>query len=171
MQDSQEPIDSTGKKPQGRRWLRWLILFAAFLLVIPALPFLAAFLLSDPPPPPETAPLEIIPTTSVKPGEFCLLNREELGAGTHEVSLISDVKPASVRILDSAGGVIFEGEARPQNLQDPPEEMPADMESRVVKLEAGEYLIECKPEGDPVSTAHLKVAPARPGYENLGPDL
>ena len=126
-----------------------------------------ALLLSDPPPPPEIAPLEVVVGSSTMRDEPCLLNRDEVAAGTHEVALISESKLATVRIRSELGEVVFEGAARPQSQQSgPPEEVDQTEggSARSVRLEQGSYAVECEPEGGPTSTAALSVAPARPGY-------
>ena len=131
---------------------------------------------SDPPPPPEIAPLEVIATTSIKPSQTCGLNRNELGAGTHDVTIISEVKSSVVRIRDSSGRVVFKGFADPQVYdevvdEEEPKDLPEGYELppgfgqyEDLRLEAGEYTVECEPQGDPVSAARLTVVPARPGW-------
>lgn len=135
-----------------------------------AVPILSgcASILSDPPPPPEIAPLEVVVGSSTMPADPCLLNRDEVAAGTHDVALISETEPATVRIRSSQSGkVVFEGAARPQNQEAGPPEEVEQVEggsARSVHLQQGSYAVECEPEGGPSSTATLSVVPARQGY-------
>ena len=43
--------------------------------------------------------------------ENCLLNRDSVAAGIHEVAVIGDSGPATVRTLNESGEVVFEGAA------------------------------------------------------------
>ena len=126
-----------------------------------------ASLISDPPPPPETAPLEVVVGSSVTPENPCILNRDTVSAGTHDVYLIAETGPAVVRIRTDKGKVVFEGAVQPQT-EEVDEEEPIDPEEvdpiRSVQLQQGSYVVECQPNGGPLSTAALSVDPARPGY-------
>ena len=126
---------------------------------------------SDPPPAPESQPLEIIATSSVVPDEFCLLNVYEVGAGPHEVYLISELGPAGVRVLDPEGRTILEEQVEPQTFEQEPQDLPAQdvPEIPVLRLDAGVHRIECLPDGRPMSTTELRVVPARPGFEDVQP--
>lgn len=128
---------------------------------------------SDPPPPPEVQPLEIIATNSVQPDRFCQLNVPEVGAGPHEVHLISELGPAVVRVLDPDGTVILEETVVPQVFEgdEDPQDLPVGQlpEVPVLRLGAGVHTIECMPDGRTTSTAELRVVPARPGFEDLQP--
>lgn len=125
------------------------------------------YLMSDPPPPPETAPLEVIATSSMT-DETCLLNRYDLGAGYHDIDLISELKPSEVRIREHSGQAVYTGSVGPQVFNEEPQDLPPGSAPtyQTIKLEVGEYTVECEPHGEVVSTAILTVAPARPGYEN-----
>ncbi len=122
-------------------------------LVLPllGLPLLSGCL-GDPPPPPETAPLEVVVGSSTRPQEPCQLARSELGAGRHDLLLISEHGPAVVVIRGPEGSVVFRGDAGPS--------APAVLAS--VELAAGPHLVECTPAGGPISHAPLRVDPARP---------
>jgi hypothetical protein len=52
---------------------------------------------ADPPPGPESAPLEVVVRSSQLPDEPCLLNREEVAAGDHEVTVFDEVRRPSTR--------------------------------------------------------------------------
>ena len=66
----------------------------------------------DSPPDPGSAPLEVVVGSSMKPEEPCLLNRPEVAAGQHQVSLLNvSGGPASVVVRDAAGAVVFESDA------------------------------------------------------------
>ena len=128
---------------------------------------------SDPPPPREVQPLEIIATNSIKPDKFCQLNVYEVGAGPHEVYLISEQGPADVRVIDPDGRTILEESVEPQvfDEDEEPRDLPAQdvPEVPVLRMEAGVYKIECLPDGQPMSTNELRVLPARSGFEDMQP--
>lgn len=154
-----------GARPARRRPPSALVLAAGA-------PLLTGCLFADPPPPPENAPIEVVATSSVKPDEDCLLNRDEVGAGPHQVVLISEQGPADVRVLDETGRPVFEGHVEPQDGEHLPEEVEAHEvpPTPLLRLAAGTYRVECTPEGGPTSTADLRVVPARPGFEDIAPD-
>ncbi len=95
--------------------------------------------------------------SSTAPDQPCLLNVAEVGAGTHEVTVISESGPATVRILDPSGAGVLEQEA---------EGGETAAEAGSVDLEAGTHRVECVPSSGPASETDLRVtAPAsRPGY-------
>ena len=113
--------------------------------------------LGDPPPDPTVQPLEIIAGNPDPRYGPCLLDVNEVGAGTHEVAPLSLQGKATVRILDPSGAVIFEraieaaaseGEGREVLGEDPGS----------VRLEAGDHRVECVlSEG--THTTELLVAP------------
>ena len=124
---------------------------SAPLLGVLTLLGISGCLLGDPPPDPAEAPIEVV-VGSRTVEEECLLNRESVAAGTHEVTVIGDSGPATVRILDEAGDVVFEGAAITDG-QGPPEGSP------LAELASGQHLVECTPEGGPTTTVPLQVAP------------
>lgn len=146
--------EGIGARPRGPA-LRWFVVLGLTVGAVAA---------CDSPPPREARPLAVIATSSVRPDEDCLLNYDELGAGRHTVEVISEQAPARVRIVDEAGATVFEGSGDPEDMQDMP--VPA-----VVELAAGTYTVECTPEGAAASSAELRVLPARPGYEDLDPQM
>ena len=60
---------------------------------------------ADPPPDPEVQPLEIVVGNPDRGP--CLLNVHEVGAGTHDVMVLSMAGEATARILDPSGKVLF----------------------------------------------------------------
>jgi hypothetical protein len=93
----------------------------------------------------------------------CLLNVEEVGAGTHEVTPMSMAGPVTVRILDPSGAVIFERAIDEHPLEGGGHEVPVGDDGSV-RLAAGEHRVECRL-SDGTHTIELLVVPARPGYE------
>ena len=161
-------MPSTSRKPPTRRPVGAAALAAA-LLPLCACVGGAPLLLSDPPPPPETAPLEVVVDSSLV-DDPCVLNRGELGAGTHDVVLISEGGPATVRIRDSAGTVVLSEDVVPQVHDAEPVDLhESEVSSLSVHLEAGDHTVECEPHGGVTSSTGLDVVPARPGFEDSGP--
>jgi hypothetical protein len=93
----------------------------------------------------------------------CLLNVEEVAAGTHEVTPMSMAGPVTVRIVDPSGAVIFERAIDEHSLEGGGHEVPLGDEGSV-RLAAGEHRVECRL-SDGTHTVELLVVPARPGYE------
>jgi hypothetical protein len=109
--------------------------------------FAAAFALSlsscisDAPPDPADAPIEIVATPAQ-----CLLNRESVGTGTHEVVVIMEHGSGQVRILKDGAAVL----TRPIKAQsDEPDQSS-------IELQQGRYVVECTVDGA-MSTAQLTV--------------
>ena len=128
----------------GRQW-------CALLLGVLPLLGLSGCVIGDPPPDPSVAPLEVIVESSVAE-EDCLLNRDSVAAGTHEVTVISEGRPATVRILDESGDVVFTGSAITGNAG-PKKGSPS------VELASGRHVVECRPEGGTPVTVPLQVDP------------
>jgi hypothetical protein len=61
---------------------------------------------SDPPPDPSVAPLEIV--ANDQGVVRCALNRTEIGAGMHEVLVVTGGLDAVVVVRDPSGVVVFE---------------------------------------------------------------
>ena len=102
---------------------------------------------SDPPPDPSTAPIEVVANSRAKPDEACLLNRESLGAGTHELVVIAESAPALVRVQDREGVALLEVEVGQ-----------GATKSSTVELEAGVYTVSCSDvSGSPVTSVSLRV--------------
>ncbi len=122
--------------------------------------------LGDPPPDPEAQPLEII-AGNPDPGYGpCLLNVDEVGAGTHEVTPLSLQGTATVRILDPSGAVIFERAIEETASEGGGHEVLVEDQGSV-RLGAGDHRVECVlSEG--THTTELLVVPSRPGYEEGG---
>jgi hypothetical protein len=118
--------------------------------------------MGDPPPDPEVQPLEIIVGNPDPDYGPCLLNVEEVGAGTHEVTPVTMAGKARVRILDPSGVVVFK-----RTIQEHPAEGGGhevlEEEQGTVRLEAGKHRVECTLTDGTHSTS-LRVVPARPGY-------
>lgn len=119
---------------------------------------------SDEPPEPEVQPLEIIAGEPDPKYEPCVLNVDEVGAGTHEVMPISVEGRATVRILDPEGDVIFKRTVDDDDGAD--STIPPEWE-RSVGLQPGNHRVECiLPDG--THTVELLVVPARPESKNSG---
>ena len=116
---------------------------------------------------PEQRALEIIVSGGAAGDVGCEVNYDEVGVGTHPVSVIAESGPATVRILSRAGTVVFErntGSAAGDSTPPGPEEESAFLPESAgaeVRLEAGRYRVECE-SGGSVSTASLRVEPAAP---------
>jgi hypothetical protein len=119
--------------------------------------------LSDSPPDREVQPLEIIAGNLDPDLGPCLLNVDEVGAGTHEVTPISMNGEAKVRILDPSGAVIFKRALESHAAEGGGQEVLPE-EQGSVRLEAGDHRVQCiLPDG--IHTTTLLVLPARSGYE------
>src|SRR5687767_10587456 len=88
------------------------------LVCVPVVFLLLAGCFGDAPPDPETAPLEVVVGSSEAPDQPCLLNREEVAAGEHEVTVFAEGGQATVVIRDAAGRPALEARVR----QDVPQE-------------------------------------------------
>lgn len=97
----------------------------------------------DPAPDPSVAPLEIVV-------EGCVLNRESVAAGTHEVTVISQGQPATVRIVNESGQVVFTTKAIAGGVG-------PDAGSPSVELASGRHVVECSPEGGTSMSVPLQV--------------
>lgn len=117
--------------------------------------------LGDPPPDPEVQPLEIVVGHPDPDHEQCLLNVDEVGAGTHEVTPVTTAGKARVRILDPSGAVLFERTVHPPAPDGEGREVALESPG-AVRLEAGEHRVECIVADGRHSTG-LRVVPARPG--------
>ncbi|MFP5252679.1 MAG: hypothetical protein ACLGH4_02660 [Actinomycetes bacterium] len=117
--------------------------------------------LGDPPPDPDIQPLEIVVGHPDPDHDQCLLNVEEVGAGTHEVTPVTTAGKARVRILDPEGAVLFERTVHPA----PPEGEEGEVvleDPEAVRLEEGGHRVECIVADRRHSTG-LRVVPAEPG--------
>jgi hypothetical protein len=99
----------------------------------------------DPPPDPAEAPLEIVVGSTQQPDQPCLLNRGEVAAGLHPVTVISEAGTATVALRDEQGRTVFEGRSGPGQTS--------------VELAEGEYTVECVTGDRPVGTVVLRVTP------------
>ena len=116
----------------------------------------------DLPAAPEEQSLEIVAGNPDPEWGPCLLNVDEVGAGSHEVVSMSMAGDATVRILDPSGAVLYEQVVTEQEQGEVLEGGPG-----LLRLEAGEHRVECTL-SDGTHTADLLVVPARPGYEEDG---
>ena len=107
--------------------------------------------LGDPPPDPRVAPLEIVAGSRQRPDQPCVLSRDEVSAGTHEVSVVAENGPAVVRLRDRAGGVVFEAEGAGGSGPAP----------HLVRLSQGTYTVECRLSAGSLPGATLRVVPGR----------
>ena len=125
--------------------------------------------ISDPPPPLEVQPLEVVVNSSTRPDSPCLLNIDKVRAGEHQVSIIGESGFAPVRILDEAGEVAFRGDNSGQRITtDDAGEVTIhggeENSGPPARLEAGTYTVQCRPEQGEAGEAMLRVLPARPGH-------
>ncbi len=105
------------------------------LMVAPAL--LVAGCLGDPPPPPSSAPLEVVI-------EGCELNRSDVAAGTHDVSVVG---AGVVEILDASGQVVLSVSSE-------------DVGRGQLETTAQTYTVRCTPSSGVASSTELESAPA-----------
>jgi hypothetical protein len=104
----------------------------------------------DAPPDPASAPLEVVVRSSQLPDEPCLLNREEVAAGEHDLTVIDEGSgPSSVVVRDPTGAVVFDTAA-----------VGPDTADGQVRLSAGEHVVQCLSEGAVLGELRLQVAPA-----------
>lgn len=122
--------------------------------------------MGDPPPAPEVQPLEIIVGDPDSEQGPCLLNVDEVGAGTHDVTPVALAGEAVVRILDPSGAVVFERSLREHPMEGGGQEVKQE-DQGTVRLRAGQHRVECVLSDGPEFTS-LRVVPARPGYEGNG---
>ena len=119
--------------------------------------------LSDEPPPPEEQPLEVIVNAPDSDYPECALNVDEVGAGTHEVTPISSVDGARIRIVAPSGKVVYRRTTHVKRAEGGGLEV-TEEDLGSVRLRAGDYRVECvRP--DKTLTQTLAVVPARPGFE------
>ena len=118
---------------------------------------------ADPPADPEVQPLEIIAGNPDPDYGPCLLNVDEIGAGTHDVTPMSMSGEAKVRILDPSGAVIFKRALESHAAEGGGHEVLPEEEG-AVRLVAGDHTVQCIL-SDGTHTTTLLVVPARPGYE------
>ncbi len=158
-----EGQDRRSKSLEPRAWR--LRLQAAFLVgrtaqrlgVAMAGVTLLSGCLGDPPPDPEVQPLEVIAGNPDPAYGPCLLNVDEVGAGTHEVAPLSLQGKATVRILDPSGSVIFERAIEEAASEGGGHEVLGEDQGSV-RLEAGDHRVECVV-SDGTHTTELLVVP------------
>jgi len=123
---------------------------------------------SDPPPDPEVQPLEIIAGNPDPEYGPCLLNVDEVGAGTHDVTPMSLAGKARIRILDPSGAVVFKRAIEANPAKGGGQEVMLEDQGSV-RLGAGDHRVECiLTDGTHFTT--LRVVPARRGYEENSTD-
>ncbi len=101
----------------------------------------------DPPPDPDVAPIEVVAGSKQRADAPCLSNRDEVGAGTHELVVITEAGPVTVQIRDSTGAVVVELDAV---------ERPAASE---VTLGTGTHTIECMFKDGSTASVLMRVVP------------
>lgn len=115
----------------------------------------------DPPPAPEVQPLEIILGNPDRGP--CLLNVDEVAAGTHDVTVLPMAGNATARIVDPSGEVVFQRAVEPQPAPGGGQMVTQENEG-VVRLDTGDYRVVCRLSDGTHSTT-LRVEPARPGHK------
>lgn len=147
------------------RLIRWMGL-SAKALALTAQRFGIAFAgmglfsgcMGDPPPEPEVQPLEIIvgnPDPTYGP---CVLNVDEVGAGTHGVTSVAMAGSARVRIVDPSGAVVYERAIQEEPAMIESEDVMQE-DQQTVDLQAGDHRVECIL-ADGTHSASLMVVPA-----------
>jgi hypothetical protein len=97
--------------------------------------------IADPPPDPAIAGVEIVATR-----DHCLLNRDSVAAGTHEIVVIMEAGSGKVRI-------VMDGKAV---LERPIHDQSGVADQSQLELRQGEYVVECVVDGA-ASWARLTV--------------
>ena len=106
----------------------------------------------DAPPDPTSAPLEVVVRSTQLPDEPCLLNREEVAAGDHDVTVFDESGgPSSVVVRDPTGAVVFEAAVSG-----------SEAAQGSVALAEGEHVVQCLAEGALLSELRLRVVAASP---------
>jgi hypothetical protein len=88
------------------------------------------------------APLEVVAGSSVQPEQPCLLNRDEVGAGVHEVLVVAELGAATVRLEDARGQVLAQWDVDPGAGE-------GGHQTGEVRLSEGQYLFACELAGGP----------------------
>lgn len=104
----------------------------------------------DPPPAPEVAPIEVVVGSRGTPSGPCLLNRDEVAAGVHDVTVIAERGPARVVLTDETGDVVLDVGAAPGSVG----------QVASVRLDEGHHVVRCRIEGGAAGEAALRVGPA-----------
>jgi hypothetical protein len=133
-----------------------------------ALVLLGGCALSDAPPDPEVQPLEIIAGSSVRPERPCLLNVSRVRAGTHKVVIGSESGPATVRLVDASGRAVLQRRVDSHPAEGGGFEV-NESDQGSVRLDTGDYRVECRLRGKGAYTVRLRVDPARPGFGEQRP--
>jgi hypothetical protein len=101
---------------------------------------------SDPPPDPSVAPLEIV--ANDQGVGRCALNRHEIGAGMHEVLVVTGGLDAAVVVRDPSGLVVFEQRGGTGASVAPP-----------APLLEGTYVVTCRYPNGATGSTRLRVTP------------
>jgi hypothetical protein len=127
--------------------------------------------ISDPPPDPEVQPIEVVVNSDSRPKTPCLLNVDEVHAGSHEVSIVGVSGFARVNIVDENARVVFRMDNAGQRIEtnDAGEVTTihgAEGEGAgpPARLEPGTFTVQCRPENGVAGEATLRVLPARAGH-------
>lgn len=121
----------------------------AFIVIVFGLLALLSIVIPDPPTGRDIAPLEFVAIDAND--AQCILNREDVAAGMHEVSLITEGSRATAELLDETGNAVFRSE-------DPgPELAKEQMVPYAVKLEEGRHTLVCRYPSGAVGEATLDV--------------
>lgn len=97
----------------------------------------------DPPPAPNVAPIEV-----VAKADSCLLNRDSVAAGNHEVTVIMEEGSGWVRFVKD-GKVLLDRPVRDQS---------SEVDQSELELQQGTYVVECEVDSQ-ASTTELTVTP------------
>jgi hypothetical protein len=123
---------------------RWVVFSAASLIVVSGCGMFAEETVA-----PEQRALEVVVAGSGPKGDRCQVNYAEVGAGNHPVAIIASDGQATVRIVNGSGLVVFQADSvSPQQpssagSDEEPVMVAADESSQTVRLDAGEYQVEC----------------------------
>jgi hypothetical protein len=120
-------------------------------LVLAAAGLLLTGCFGDAPPDPASAPLEVVIGSSQQPDQPCILNREEVAAGEHEVAVIDESGgPGRVVVRDPTGAAVFELEAGVESVA-------AQGSAALVE---GEHVVQCLSDGELLGEVPLRVVAA-----------
>lgn len=117
----------------------------AFIAIVFGLLALLSIVIPDPPSGHDVTPLEFVAIDA--DDADCILNREDVPAGVHDFSLITEGSGATVELLDETGNAVFRGS----------EVVQGPTNYNVLALEEGRHTLICRYPGGVVGRATLEV--------------